>query len=132
MQIKKIDVSIITPSKNMLHYLKSCAASIADQENVRYEHIVVDGQSKDGTADWLEGQSNLCFVSEPDKGMYDAINKGLKIAKGNILAYLNCDEQYLPRTLQYVIDYFNKYPDIDFIYGDTLVINTSGGIVAFK
>jgi len=71
-------------------------------------------------------------VSEPDKGMYDAINKGLKIAKGNILAYLNCDEQYLPRTLQYVIDYFNKYPDIDFIYGDTLVINTSGGIVAFK
>jgi len=71
-------------------------------------------------------------VIEPDKGMYDAINKGLKIAKGNIIAYLNCDEQYLPHTLQYVMGCFNKYPDIDFIYGDALVVNNSGGIMAFK
>jgi glycosyltransferase involved in cell wall biosynthesis len=71
-------------------------------------------------------------VSEPDNGMYNAINKGLKMAKGCVYAYLNCDEQYLPYTLQYVIDYFNKYPDIDFIYGDALVVNNSGGIVAFK
>jgi glycosyltransferase involved in cell wall biosynthesis len=130
--MKNIDFSIITASYNMLPYLKCCAASIADQENIRYEYIIIDGQSSDGTVDWLKSQSNLYFVSEPDKGMYDAINKGLKMAKGSIIAYLNCDEQYLPYTMQYVIDYFNKYPDIDFIYGDALVVNNSGGIVAFK
>jgi glycosyltransferase involved in cell wall biosynthesis len=130
--MNNIDFSIITPSYNMLPYLKCCAASIADQENTRYEHIIIDGQSSDGTVDWLKSQSSLRFVSEPDNGMYNAINKGLKMAKGCVYAYLNCDEQYLPYTLQYVIDYFNKYPDIDFIYGDALVVNNSGGIVAFK
>jgi glycosyltransferase involved in cell wall biosynthesis len=131
-QIKKIDVSIITPSYNMLSYLKCCAASIADQNEVQYEHIVVDAKSSDKTVEWLSTQSNIRYVSEPDNGIYDAINKGLKLAKGSVFAYLNCDEQYLPSTLQYVIDCFNKYPDIDFIYGDTLVVNKIGSIVAFK
>jgi glycosyltransferase involved in cell wall biosynthesis len=130
--MNKIDFSIITPSYNILQYLKLCASSISDQKDVSFEHIIIDAQSNDGTVDWLKSQSNIQFVSEPDNGMYDAINKGLKIAKGDILAYLNSDEQYLPYTLEYVINCFNKYPDIDFIYGDALVVNNNGGIVAFK
>ena len=91
--------TIVTPSFNMLSYLKLCHRSIADQE-VDCEHVVIDGGSADGTADWLDRHPNIISISEPDDGMYDAVNKGFALAKGEILAYLNCDEQYLPGALK--------------------------------
>ena len=127
-----IDISIITPSYNMLSYLKKCAASVADQQGGNFEHIVVDGGSTDGTAEWLAQQKHIESTSEKDNGMYDAINKGLKKAKGNILAYLNCDEQYLPGTLEYVKDYFEKNPDVDMIFGDLLLIRPDGTLAAYR
>jgi glycosyltransferase involved in cell wall biosynthesis len=102
MSSSNIDISIVTPSYNMLDYLKRCHASIADQEKVSFEHLVIDGASKDGTPEWLRENPDIVSLSEPDNGMYDAINKGFRLAKGRILAYLNCDEQYLPGTLKYV------------------------------
>ena len=81
-----MDISIITPSFNMLPYLERCAASVNDQEMVETEHIVVDGASTDGTKQWLAQQPHVKHISEKDKGMYDAINKGLRMANGNMLA----------------------------------------------
>ncbi len=127
-----IDFSIITPSYNMLHYLKLCTASISDQKGVSFENIIVDAQSKDGTVKWLSAQPNIRYISEPDKGMYDAINKGMKIASGDIVAYLNCDEQYLPDTLSFVKEYFNTHPDVDFLFGDFFVINNDGSLVSYR
>ena len=126
------DVSVITPSYNMLPYLKRCAASVADQEGGKFEHIVIDGGSADGSEKWLAEQHHIRSMSEKDNGMYDAVNKGLKLAKGNILAYLNCDEQYLPGTLGYVKDYFEKNPDVDMIFGDLLLIGPDGTLTAYR
>jgi len=84
-----IDISVITPSYNMLPYLRRCAASVADQEGGKFEHIVIDGGSTDGSGEWLAKQGHIRSISEKDNGMYDAINKGLKQANGNILAYIN-------------------------------------------
>lgn len=124
-------ISIVTPSYNMLDYLEKCSKSIADQE-INHEHIVIDGQSTDGTVEWLENQSNIISIIGKDNGMYDALNKGLSQANGDIIGHLNCDEQYLPGTLHLISDYFKENEDIDIIYGDFITINTDGEINSFK
>jgi glycosyltransferase involved in cell wall biosynthesis len=124
--------SIITPSFNMLSFLEMCAASIADQEEAAFEHIVVDGGSGDGTTRWLEQQPHIKSLSEKDSGMYDAINKGFARARGDILAYLNCDEQYLPGTLAFVKTYFEHNPAVDMIFGDMVLIRPDGALIAFR
>lgn len=130
--MKDCDISVITPSYNMLPYLERCAASVADQTGGEFEHIVIDGGSGDGSKEWLAKHPRTRSISEKDNGMYDAINKGLKMAKGNILSYLNCDEQYLPGTLAFVTDYFARHPEVDMIFGDLLLIRPDGGLVAYR
>lgn len=125
-------ISVITPSFNMQPYLELCAASIADQEGGGFEHIVVDGASTDGTVQWLARQQGIEHISEKDSGMYDAINKGLRRAKGEILAYLNCDEQYLPGTLEFVREYFRQHPGVDMIFGDMVLTRPDGSLIAFR
>jgi len=127
-----VSLSIVTPSLSMLPYLRCCAASIADQQGVAIEHIVIDGGSSDGTAAWLSGQSEILGVSEKDRGMYDAVNKGLRLAQGEILAYLNCDEQYLPGTLAFVANFFSGHPGVDLLFGDFLVTRPDGSLVAYR
>src|SRR5688572_31350980 len=90
--------SIITPSFRNSEWLKLCVASVADQ-GVEHEHIVQDGGSDDGTLDWLRIDPRVQAHVEKDAGMYDAINRGLNRATGDIIAHLNCDEQYLPGAL---------------------------------
>src|SRR5262245_1448654 len=92
------DFSIVTPSFNGLDFLKRAAASVRDQKGVTLEHIVVDACSSDGTGDWLR-EAGVKSIVERDEGMYDAVNKGMNIARGDYFAYLNRDEQYLPDTL---------------------------------
>lgn len=127
-----MNLSIVTPSLNMLPFLKCCAASISDQQGVQAEHIVIDGASRDGTADWLAAQSGIGWLSEKDSGMYDAVNKGLRMARGELLAYLNCDEQYLPGTLAFVQEFFAKNPDTDILFGDFLVARPDGSFIAYR
>jgi glycosyltransferase involved in cell wall biosynthesis len=124
--------SIVTPSLNMLPYLKNCVKSVEDQEHVECEHIVVDGISTDGTVQWLQQNSKTKNIIEKDRSMYDAINKGLKIAQGRILAYLNCDEQYLNGTLEWVKNYFDRHEDVEVLFGDILLIRPSGSLVAYR
>lgn len=124
--------SIVTPSYNMLTYLRKAVASVADQEGVELQHIIMDGRSTDGTVEWLKSQNDLIWNSEPDNGMYDAVNKGLENANGDIFAYLNCDEQYLPGTLQFVDNYFVQHPEVDIIFGDALLVRPDGSLISYR
>lgn len=130
------DFSIITPSYNMLSQLKRCCASVADQTGITVEQIVVDGGSTDGTVEWLKQQQtfqkNLRFISEKDNGMYDAINKGLTLATGRIIAQLNCDEQYLPGTLQDIQSYLAQHPKADVVFGNILLVDPDGKLLSYR
>jgi len=117
--------SIITPSFRNSSWLKLCIASIADQE-VELEHIVQDAGSDDGTLDWLLQDARVKAFVERDQGMYDAVNRGLRRAQGEILSYLNCDEQYLPGALSAVDDFFQKTPSVDVLFADFVVVNADG------
>jgi len=130
----RTSISVITPSFNMLPYLRRCAASIQDQgpATVNVEHIVIDGSSSDGTVEWLQGQQTIAYKSEPDAGMYDALNKGLDIAQGEIIAYLNCDEQYLPGALDAVAEAFKDNQTIDMLFGGVLVTNRDGRLLSCR
>jgi glycosyltransferase involved in cell wall biosynthesis len=119
------DISIVTPCLNPGALLKLCCASVRDQTGLAVEHIVVDGGSTDGTVEWLKLQSGLVWISEPDAGMYDAINKGLRVARGRLVAYLNCDEQYLPDALATVVRMFDG-TDVDVLLGDVVIVDALG------
>lgn len=124
--------SIITPSFRQLNWLKLCATSIADQKGVELEHIVQDAGTGAELEAWAAEQSGLQLFVEKDEGMYDAVNRGLKRANGEILAYLNCDEQYLPGTLKTVHDFFEAHPEVDVLFGDVVVTDNDGGYVCSR
>lgn len=117
--------SIITASFRSNQWLKLCLPSVADQ-GVELEHLVQDGVSDDGTLDWLPQDRRVKAVVEKDNGMYDAINRGLRRASGDILAYLNCDEQYLPGALKAVGEFFERHPKVEVVFGDALVVDSQG------
>jgi glycosyltransferase involved in cell wall biosynthesis len=123
--------SIITPSYRQSDWLKLCIASVADQE-VAVEHIVQDAGSDDGTLDWLRQDSRVKAFVEKDAGMYDAINRGLRRASGEILAYLNCDEQYLPGALKAVQQFFQTHPDVDMVFGDVVMVDARGNYLCHR
>jgi glycosyltransferase involved in cell wall biosynthesis len=120
-----VQVSIVTPSFRNSGWLKLCIASVADQ-GLAVEHIVQDAGSDDGTLDWLPRDQRVKSFVEKDQGMYDAVNRGLRRTTGEILAYLNCDEQYLPGTLAAVSDFFGRHPGIDVLFGNFVVVDGAG------
>jgi glycosyltransferase involved in cell wall biosynthesis len=122
----KVRFSVVTPSFRNSQWLKLCVASVADQGD-DVEHIVQDAGSDDGTLDWLTRDSRVKAFVEKDEGMYDALNRGLRRAQGEILACLNCDEQYLPGALSAVSDFFESHPDVEMVFGDFVVVDGSGG-----
>jgi glycosyltransferase involved in cell wall biosynthesis len=123
--------SIVTPSFRQGQWLRLCIASVADQD-IPQEHIVQDAGSDDGTLDWLPGDARVTAHIEKDSGMYDAVNRGLRRARGEFLAYLNCDEQYLPGALRRVEDYFDAHPRVDVLFGDVVVADENGDYVAHR
>jgi len=135
-----MDFTIITPSFGQLDHLACCIASVADQEGVEVEHIVQDGGTK-GFADFAKRMAQQwpnrngyqrIMVSEQDGGMYDAINRGLKRAKGKVCAYLNCDEQYLPGVLSMILASFQKNPSVEVLLGDVIVVGADGEAVCHR
>jgi glycosyltransferase involved in cell wall biosynthesis len=124
--------SIITPSYKQLEWLKLCAASIRDQGNGEVEHIVQDAGTGAELESWASQQPKLTLHVEKDAGMYDAINRGLAKARGEICAYLNCDEQYLPGTFHRVNEYFARNPKIDILFGDMVLIDCDGDPLSYR
>lgn len=123
--------SIVTPSRNQQDYLRLCIASVADQP-ANHEHLVQDACSTDGTLDWLPSDSRVQAFIEKDEGMYDAVNRGLRRAQGDLLAYLNCDEQYLPGALQAVSGWFAAHPETEVLFGDVIYVSSAGDYVAHR
>lgn len=122
----RLKFSIITPSFRNSDWLKLCIASVADQAGVELEHIVQDACSDDGTQDWLPHDRRVQAFIEKDKGMYDAINRGYRRATGDIFAYLNCDEQYLPGALAAVREFFEANPKIEVALAGSIVTDAAG------
>lgn len=118
--------SIITPSFRNSAWLKLCIASVADQKEVQLEHLVQDSCSDDGTQAWLPHDPRVKAFIEKDVGMYDAVNRGYHRATGDILAYLNCDEQYLPGGLKSVHDFFTANPNVEVLLAGSIITDGEG------
>ena len=112
-------VSIITPVLNRIETIEASLASVSNQTYRPIEHIVVDGGSTDGTLEFVRRYRSphpFHWISEPDNGMYEAINKGLSLARGEVLAYLNSDDLYLPWSVDVAVRALQ--PGSDLVYGD--------------
>ena len=125
-------ISVITPSFQQLGWLQLAAASVSDQEGVEVEHIVQDAGTGPELESWAQEQPRLKLHVEKDAGMYDAINRGLAKACGDICAYLNCDEQYLPGALAKVASFFAAHSDVDVLFGDVVLINSEGRPLSYR
>jgi glycosyltransferase involved in cell wall biosynthesis len=123
-------VSIVTPSLNRADLIEPTIRSVRSQSYRNIEHIVIDGESTDETLTVLERYRDsypLRWISEADTGMYSAINKGLALAQGEILAYLNTDDLYFPWTIEVVVDAFRRHPEVDVVFGDVIDIDDATG-----
>lgn len=120
-------ISIVTPSYNQGHFLEETIRSIINQSYPQIEHIIVDGGSTDGTVDLLrqyEGLYPMRWVSEPDGGQADAVNKGVRMAQGDLIGWLNSDDIYVVTdTLAQLARTFQQYPEGRVFYGDCQVID---------
>ena len=126
----RLAVSIVTPTLNQARYLQRTLDSVRAQTYPVGEHIIIDGGSTDGTLDILRREGDLGTIrwtSGPDDGMYDAVNKGLAMAAGDILAYLPSDDAYLPWAVETVVDRFASRPMLDLAFGDGVTIEEDSG-----
>ncbi len=114
-------VTIITVVKNNKKYFEQTVKSILKQNYKNFEFIVVDGDSIDGTLKIIKKYDKLnlidYWISEKDHGIYDAFNKGLLLAKGKLIGFVNSDDVLLPEALTTLVNYYKEYPDVDFIFG---------------
>jgi len=116
-------ISIITVTFNSFLFINDCLASVKEQKYDDFEHIIIDGASTDGTLSLLESKREQfgALISKPDKGIYDAMNKGIKIASGDIIGFLNSDDFYVNNDiLSKVADIFKNNPSLDACYADLI------------
>jgi glycosyltransferase involved in cell wall biosynthesis len=124
-------LSIVTPSLNQGRYLRECltsvrvAADTAPQYQV--EHVVIDGGSRDGSLEILRGQNFARWMSEPDGGQTEAINKGLRQCSGEVLTYLCADDLYEPQAIRRVMEAFASDNTIDMVYADYFFLEGDSG-----
>lgn len=131
--LKEGSISIITVTYNSEKYLEETIKSILKQIDYLFEYIIIDGKSKDQTINIIEKyipafNGKLRYISEPDEGIYDAMNKGIKIAQGEIIGLINSDDYYTQYALQEVQSILKKNPNVDCIYSDVYVINENSQI----
>jgi glycosyltransferase involved in cell wall biosynthesis len=120
-----VKVSIITVVYNGASFVKDCIESILNQTYPDIEYIIIDGQSTDGTVEIVQayGTKIAHFISEPDKGLYDAMNKGIGLATGEVIGLLNADDFYRHnRVIENMVATF-KRTDSDAVYGDMLYVD---------
>jgi glycosyltransferase involved in cell wall biosynthesis len=124
-------VTIVTPSYNQAGFLEETIRSVLDQDYPRIEYIIIDGGSTDGSQDIIQKfASRLAgWVSEPDQGQTDAINKGFSRARGDILAWLNSDDTYLPGAVAEAVQALLAHPQAGMVYGDADLVDETGGVI---
>lgn len=124
--------SIITPAYNAASTIGRTLASVDGQTFTNYEHVIVDGASTDATAAVVEAAANprRRFVSAPDEGVYDAMNKGISLTKGKYLIFLNAgDAFHAPDTLAVIADAIRKGNTPGVVYGQTILVDKDGNTV---
>ncbi len=120
-------VTIVTPSFNQAQFIEETIQSVIAQDYQPIEHIIMDGGSTDGTLEILRKyQDHLIWISEPDRGQANAINKGFRHAHGTILNWLNADDLLMPEAVRKVVNFFEANPQSAFVYGDVLAIDQTG------
>ena len=121
-------VSIITPSYNQGRFLDECIQSVLGQDYPNIEYIIIDGGSADGSPEIIRKYADRLFywVSEPDGGQSAALNKGLLRATGDIWAWMNSDDAYLPGAVRKAVEWLVGHPDDDIVFGDCLTVNEAG------
>jgi len=126
-------IGVVTISFNQGAYIKRCIDSVLKQKYENISYVVVDAGSTDDTLHILRGisDSRLRWISERDGGPADGLNKGFKMVGGDILCYLNADDEYLPRAFENVIAGFVRTPSADIIYGDAVQIDQTGNLVRY-
>lgn len=129
----QIRVSIITPSLNQGHFLEEAILSVLSQDYPNIEYIVIDGGSTDSTLDILKKYSSRIarIISEPDTGQSDAINKGFRLATGEIVAWLNADDCYFPGAVRTAVEAFQAIKDLDFFYGNAVFIDEKSNFLRY-
>lgn len=124
-------VTIVTPSFNQAKFIAATIESVLSQDYPNIEYIVVDGGSTDGTSGVVAPYTDrLTFISEIDRGQADAINKGLRMAHGSIVAYLNSDDLLLPGAVSAAVSALGEDPDLGAVYGEGYRIDASGDVIA--
>lgn len=125
-------ISVITPVYNGEHFIEGCIKTVIDQNCFDVEHIIVDGGSSDRTLEivqqYAEQHAHIRWLSERDKGQSDAMNKGVQMAQGEILGFLNVDDYYEPNTLNQVLEIFQTLPKPSFLAGNCNVWDTEGNL----
>lgn len=126
-----VKVSIVTPSYNQAQFLEETLRSVLEQDHPDIEYIVVDGGSTDGSLEILQKYASRLawWVSEPDRGQTDALNKGFARASGEILAWLNSDDTYQPGAVAEAAAYLQAHPEAGMVYGDANLIDEHGSVL---
>lgn len=124
-------VSIVTPSFNQANFLEETILSVLSQDYPRIEYAIIDGGSSDGSLDIIRSYADRLawWVSEPDQGQTDAINKGFDRAGGEYFAWLNSDDTYLPGAVSQAVEYLNQHPQVGMVYGDANLVDESGAVI---
>ncbi|MBX5495343.1 MAG: glycosyltransferase [Bryobacteraceae bacterium] len=123
-------VSIVTPTYNMAKYLEETIQSVLSQDYPHIEYLVMDAGSTDGTLEILRKyEGRLRYVSEPDDGQADAVNKGIRQTRGEIVAFLNADDIYLPGAVRAAVEAFRENPESAVVYGQAYYTSQSGEII---
>lgn len=121
-------ISVVTACFNQVRYIEHTIRSIVEQRYPNLQYIIVDGGSTDGTIDVINRYRNdiAVFISEPDDGQYHAIQKGLDLANGEVLSWLNADDMYMPWTFSVVDTVFTEFPEVDWITGRPAYLDLAG------
>jgi glycosyltransferase involved in cell wall biosynthesis len=125
-------ISIVTPSFNQSTFIGDALDSVQIQNNEYCEHLVIDGMSTDGTIDVLRDHAtnqerrSLLWISERDSGQSEALNKGFRRARGEIIGWLNSDDRYRAGCFEHVVRAFESNPEVDVFYGDYRIVDEAG------
>lgn len=120
--------SVVTPSLNCAEFLARNIKSVKNQGygTEHLEHWIIDGGSTDGTVEFLRLQKDIRWISEPDKGLSDAVNKGLIRSRGQWIAWLNADDELQPGALRTILEWSERHPDVEMFCGDEIILRYDG------